>query len=412
MTDALGDGAPFRDLALVVALLAACVLVGRLPAAIRWLDPVLGGVATWLRGRGLFVVADVRDEQRRLDLLRIALGALVTYRSLGNVATALVGGDPRTIAPTMADLILSVMLLVGLASPLASLLLLLSINLVIEPLTGTRGLGSVVLAINLTALTFAPAGRDLSLDARILARPDAVGRAWHALYDLIGPLTRDRAAVARFCLLVGYASINFSSGLMHLMTETWVSGLAVAWILSDPVITPDAYRAAHLLYESSPAAYVALTSAMTHGILVFQLGLLPLTLLGRWPRRVGLILELGFVLGASLLLALRMLGPYQLVALGILFWSLRWLAGRAPGWSTDPDPRRSAEGASAGLAACPSESRGGFTPLFRGLVLCFAVMLLAFVPRMLQPTYLPGVTLTPPAFHPANAALLADLARL
>ena len=511
---AFTDSSPFRELAIFVAIFAASIGAVLHPTVARGIDAALMALVRWVRGRGLFTVERVEVEQRRLDLLRIVLGLLVTYRTGGNLQTALNGGDPQTVALMAVAWALCLLLLVGLATPLVSLALMLTINLVLDNMTFTSTLSSVVLAMNLMVVTFAPCGRSLSLDAPILRRPDGLGRVWRGMYNLFGSLSLERSAVLKWCLLLAYAGINFSSSLMHLMTETWMSGLTIAWVLLDPVTSPSSYTLGNWAYATSPLAYLILTGAMTYGILIFQFGLLPLVLLSRWTRLMVTVLELAFVLGGTILIAIQMLGIYQTVSLAILFWNRFKLnrggadevavvyddahgptralvraacaldlffvidaqprsaaafergqrfergwravgvdrAGRAytdlalarvlaervllllPLWpfavvgqwlsrsaspapvtpvaARDLPPSAACTGTPAGESPSPVPVAGGaFTPALRGYAVCFLIMFLAFVPRMLQPTRLPGITFTPP-FHPANSELIAQLAEV
>jgi len=536
------DGSPQRELATAIAVLLACFLTAQLPGVVRRLDPLLAGLASWLRRRGIFAAHSVRVEQRRLDILRIVLGVMVTCRTVGNFGSALAGGDPLTIQMTGVAFALALALLLGLATPVVGIITMLLTSLVFDIRTGTGTLSSAVLAMNLMVFTFAPAGRSLSIDAVLLRRTDLVGRVWGRLYGAVGPLTLDRSVVAKFCLLVAYASINLSSSLMHFATETWLSGFAISWVLADPTMAPSVYPISHWLYERSPSAYVGLTSAMTYGILVFQFGLLPLVLFGRWTRFIGTFLEFGFVAGSTFMLNLQMLGTYQIVSLALLFWS-RWRlndagrdavhvlydhrhrpsrrvvaavraldvfdvvdarplsadsdAGRMAAWGTAEGGGRqlrlvgigadrrgrsgydalvllagrvflllpfwpilaavrairrlvaaqrshrsepaasvarawagsvkddatlarddASDGATTARPARPLGPAGpgigltGMTPAFRAFFLAFAILFLAFVPRMLQPTGAPGIALTPPPFHPSNSVTLVRLAEL
>jgi len=196
------DSHPLRELVIFLTAFAGSIALARVPAVARGQDAALARFVGYLRRRGLFTVDRVDIEQRRLDFLRIILAVLVTYRTTGNALTALFGGDPQTVALTATAWVLSMLLLVGFATPLVGLILMLLINLILDNLTFTSTLSSVVLAMNLMVIVFAPAGRSLSIDALILRRRDGLGRAWERLYGLFGPLTLDRSAVVKSCLLL------------------------------------------------------------------------------------------------------------------------------------------------------------------------------------------------------------------
>lgn len=516
------DSSPFRELAVFLVLFAVCLLVARMPRVGCWLDPKLARLAAFLRRRGLFTVEEPWKEQRRLDLLRIAIGLMAAWRTGGNLLAAVAIGEPTTIALTAFAFALSLLVLLGLAAPVAALLLGVLINLIIDNLTQSSTLSSAVLAMVLMVMAFAPAGRSLSLDGLLLGRCNRLGRAWRALYAAFGPLTLDRAAVVKFGLLLAYASINFSSAMMHVTTQTWPAGMTFGWVLIHPLMSPRFFQIGEWIYRSSPAIYLAIAMLSTWATLLIQSGFLPLVLLDRRTRLLATLIESGFILGSILIIEVRMLGWYQAVALTILFWN-RWKlnpAGRdslslsydqrcvlcrrvvrvlsaidlfgvieicpeqadgeqtsSPGPAPDP-PRREliardragrihrgydlwvvlagrmlallplwpllklgqvlglgsllADLLAARHAALPLRGTGSTarpgrpdplhglpempagSTLLRAFVLSFVVLLVAFFPRMLQPTSLVRVSLSPQPLHPSNwpgVAAAADLSR-
>ena len=164
------------------ALVAAAIIVGAFVvlASSKVRVAFDGAVARLARGlrRIQFSpsTSDVATDLLRLDLLRIALGVLVVTRFWPDFVAAHVNGPRRAEAATLLGLGLGGALTIGVATPVAALLLALSLNLVIDYFAGNYSLGSMVVAICLIPLIVAPAGYTRSIDAVAMRRRGSSGR--------------------------------------------------------------------------------------------------------------------------------------------------------------------------------------------------------------------------------------------
>ena len=325
MTYAFSDGSPFAELAalgVTFLVFVGATKIIRQTRASESLDRGLDAIAGFLRRR-LFVVDDPQTEQQRLDLLRIILASMAFLRNAANLATALQLGEATVIAATGAATALSFLLIVGFAVPLTAAVFCVTLNTILDNIARTSSLSSLVMSMALIPLALAPAGRSLSLDAMIMRRTGGMSRLWGSFYRSWGHFTLNRAAWSKLLLLLTYAGISFSSGLLHLQFEVWHRGLTNSWMFLNPVADPYLHETVARIYQFSPRLYVFLTRCSAYGTLLFQLAMVPLLFLNRWTRALVVALELGFVLGSVSLLALKWLGWNQLVVWALLFWN-RW----------------------------------------------------------------------------------------
>lgn len=382
------NGDPLYAVCVAVALFLACMVASRLRAVAPALDRALAGLARWVRKRGLFTIEDRFVEQRRIDVLRVVLGLLVAWRARDDLATILIAGDPLPIALSATALVLSLLVTVGLGTPVAALVFALLVNLVIDGLAGSSNLESMVLAILLTVFAYAPAGRTLSMDAWLMRQPGLVGAAIRSMYRLFGPFTTCRASLVKGWALVAFAAISFHASLLHLQEEAWRSGALNAWLLLAPRTNAWFHEQADWLYRTSPFAYVTFARASTWGMLIWELTMLPLILLGRWSRIMAVTWGVLFAAVSVAVLPLRMLGWYELVLWAVLFMDLP-LGGR---------PARDSSTLAVGIlgrANAPGPSTNartvGFTSAVRAFALFATVLLAAYLVRMPLARDLPGV---------------------
>lgn len=292
-----------------------------MPVVARRLDVGLGHIARFLRSRGLFTIVDPFVEQRRIDLIRVVVGSLAV-RSFGrDVVGAFGSDDPTLLLLQGVAFVLSTCVLVGFATPVASLLLAFLLNLIIDNLSRSSNLGSMVFTMVLTAFAFMPAGRSLSIDARLLRARGPVGEATGRLYDAWGPLTADRAAIVKGGVFAAYAIIGVYAALLHVRDFEWTSGYVNTWLLLSRRTNPTAFESFQQLYAASPVLYILITRFSTFATLLWELGMAPLALLGRWPRFFVVAWGYNFCLIGSLLLPLRMLGWFEASVWTIIFWN-------------------------------------------------------------------------------------------
>ena len=387
------------------ALLGACFAAARVAPVARLVERLVAGLAAFLRARGIFVVRDLDLEQRRLDILRIVLASLACAGFARNLASGALAGEPLAVAGQLVGLGLAALTLVGVAAPLATLAFAVLLNPLIDMLSHSTNLASMVLAMAMTALALAPVGRTLSLDALLLRRDDAPGRALGRLYAAWGPLTPDRAAVVRFMAFALYASVALYSGVAHLWQEGWVHGALFAWLLAGPTTNPLFADLADQVYRAAPVPYVLASRSATYLMMAWYLGLLPLVLLGRVTRWFAIAWGLGFFGFSTVVLPLRMLGTYELLLWVLVFWDrpfwARSLRGRLgpdrPGWWRAPGAAAGSPPDDEAAMRSPAPGRPGFGLVFRAVALSVAVLGCAYLIRV------PGV---------GGVAPLAPLGRL
>ena len=293
------------------------------PAGYGVTEAASAWLAARLRRLGLFPVSDVSSELLRLDFLRIALGLLLFGRFWTDFVAA---SNPIARSVLAAGLVLSGALTVGIATPIAALLLAFSLNLVIDYYSGNYSLGSMVVANCLIPVVIAPAGYTLSVDAHVIDRPTKGGALVRAIYDVWGPPHLDRIQVGRFLGLLAYATISFYSAVRHLASPTWTEGAATAVLLLSPVASPSWSTMFSSVYDRAHALFAVFSVVTTYGMLLWQLALLPLALLSRWTRRFVIVWGLLFFAFSTYILYLKRLGVYEFVLWALIFWN--W----APPW--------------------------------------------------------------------------------
>lgn len=311
------------------ALVAAAIILGAVVvlASSKVRAAFDGAVARLARGlrRIQFSpsTSDVATDLLRLDLLRIALGVLVVTRFWPDFVAAHVNGPRRAEAATLLGLGLGGALTIGVATPVAALLLALSLNLVIDYFAGNYSLGSMVVAICLIPLIVAPAGYTRSIDAVLMRRRGSVGALVRWLYGTWGSPTVDRIQIGSFLAFTAYATITLYSGVQHLASPTWRGGAMTAVLLLSPIASPSIAGMAQQVYTAAHAPFVLLSLLCTYGMLAWQLALFPLALLSRWTRRAVIVWGLFYFLFATYVMHLRRLGIYEVVLWALIFWAGR-----------------------------------------------------------------------------------------
>ncbi len=280
------DGSPFYEFGVAILLLAIFGTVALTPAR-RGLDFAMQWLASSLRRLGLFsTTISLSAEMHRLDLLRIVIGALASWHYGKEFFAALAIHDPNVIFWFGLTTALSGCVTVGLLTPIATTLLLLSLNILVVNFTLNLSIGTLAIAFCLIPMVVAPAGHTLSIDAVLLRRQTAVP----ALYALWGMPTIDRIQIGRFLALLTFCAINLYSALNHLESQTWLDGLTTGIVLLFPFsVDPSFHGVADAIYSRAPTLYIAFSKFTTYGMLVWQLLLLPLVLISR-PTRIAAII--------------------------------------------------------------------------------------------------------------------------
>ena len=343
------------------------MIVGRL-------DPLLGKLAVALRRRGLFTIVSRKDEQRTLDAVRIVVGVLALGNAARDLISAAMSGEAVIVGVQGAAFMLALAVTVGVATPLSTLAFAIVLNPIIDNVSFSSNLASMVLTMSLLILAFAPAGRAMSIDALLLRRADGVGQGWRAFYRQWGDLTEDRSTLARFCAFVGYAAISLYSALLHVRDDAWTTGIVNAWLFVSPWTNPSFYELADRIYREFPVLFVAFSQFSTLGTVAWQLTMVPLALLGRWPRAFVVLWGWLFFITFIFIVQLRLLGTYECVLWVLLFWR-RW-------------PCHSV--GEIGIAATAGPRPPQLSPAFRAFVIAGGVLLMAFLARTPVIEQVPG----------------------
>jgi hypothetical protein len=114
---------------------------------------------------------------------------LCSFAAVGagrNVAAALLAEDAGLAAIQAVAFLLATLGAVGVATPVVLALLAVSLNPILDNLSYSSSLPSMVLAMCLVALAVAPAGRTRSVDAVLLRRSGLGERALRRLLRLVG----------------------------------------------------------------------------------------------------------------------------------------------------------------------------------------------------------------------------------
>ena len=379
---AFTDGSPLYELAAFVTLFLACFVASYHPGVRRAIDRGILSLAGFVRRRGVFATPGPEAEQRRIDVMRVVLGAMAMWSMGRDLASVAVSGDATQVGLQAGAFGLAVMIFAGLAAPVAALVFTVILNPLVGNLTYGSNLDQMVLAIGTMALAFAPAGRTLSVDSLLVRLPGPFGSPWRGIYRLWGPLTVERSIGARFAAFVAYAAITMSSSAYHVEDEAWRLGVLNAWNLLSPLSNPHYHQAVEWVYREWPAGYVAWSRVTTYGMLAWQITLLPLILLHQWTRRLAVAWGFAFFAVTAFILPLRALGWHEL-AVWTLIFGHRWMrpGGGVGCPSAVPRP-----------AEVPAaQASAGLTALYRAFAASLAILLVAFLVRLPHVRDLPGL---------------------
>lgn len=327
MIYAFTDDSPLYELGVFVLLFLFCYLVASPMSVRQRLQRFLGWLAGALRGRGLFTAVTLDVEERRLNLLRVVLGVLMSGRAAANLHLAVACADPTIIVVASFEMGLCLLLLMGLATPVTAAVLAVTVNPILDNFKFTSNLGSMVAAMCCLIVALTPGGTRFSLDACLLRGHGRVARALQGLYGWWGMPTLGRATIAKFLALLGYAAVCAYASLDHVRYPEWRSGLVNAWAFLSPSVDPAWHGVADWVYWASPYFYVNFCRFSVYGMLVWEFGLLPLVLLGRLPRLAAILWGISFFLLSFLVLQFRYLAVMELLFWCVLFWN-RWRLDR------------------------------------------------------------------------------------
>lgn len=321
MINAFSDGVPAYEFLVFLTLTCMFTVAVQSPAVNRWAAGAQKVLAEFIRNRRALPEQDLFADLRILEVVRIVAGsiAFVRYGEIVWTSTLYGSGVPFVAAFATG---LALMVAVGLFTPIATVALMASANILVDNALGASTLGTQVLSMILLMVFLAPAGRTLSLDS-ILARTRRAGVVIRAMHRWTGPPSSDRLLVVKMLALFAYYCVCLYSAFWHLRDPAWTSGLVIAWVLLSPAHNLSLYDAVVRFYEWSPFALVIFSRVATAGMWAWYLLVLPGLFLGRALRAFAMYWGLAFFLISAFVLRLGLLGKYELLLWIALFASAR-----------------------------------------------------------------------------------------
>lgn len=327
---AFSDGNPVWEYGIFLATLLAATAFFLVPGALARFEGALAKIARFTRRRQALPEHGLLADLRRVDLFRIMVGAMATWRYGKMFSVALAGGDAATSVLAGVAMLLAAFVAVGFLTPASVLLLMSAGNLLFDNYLGASTLGTMVMSICLLVLLLAPAGLTLSVDALLEGRGPFAG-AVGFLRRTSGAPNADRLLLAKLSGLFAYFCVCLYSVSWHANDEAWTSGLVIAWVMLSPVANPDLSDRMWDAYNLAPMLFVGFARLSMAGMFVWYVLTLPGLYLGRWIRRFTVIWGLLFFLISAFLLPLQFLGWYELA-----FWFVLFAQGKAFGAASGP----------------------------------------------------------------------------
>jgi predicted DCC family thiol-disulfide oxidoreductase YuxK len=297
--------------------------IGLCGGGLRPIEHALRRIAVFMVRRGLFRVPVARDVIR-IDLLRIATGVVLLLRTQGIASFVFDGPDPLHVKITCAvTLAVAAAFTLGIATPLASLVLLFMNVMVFDTFMRTYTLGSDVLAMTMLVFAFLPAGTSLSIDSLIVRRDWPGAAMIRTLYAIVGPPTFLRAVITKTACLIAYSLLCLYSASLHVHEAFWLSGNVGYMVLSSSYFN-SYYPLFRDLFSSYYGAILAARAAMI-GMLFWYLTFGAFVLIGGVFRWFAILWALSFFIVSAFILQLGVLGYYEFIFLALLFWSRAFL---------------------------------------------------------------------------------------
>ena len=298
------DGSPLFELSVFIAVLMASLLLMLTPAVRGFVTAASARTVDLVKRRNALPVGSVAFEMFKMDVVRIAVGCIATWRYGDILAGALDSGNTNAIALSGAATLAAVCITIGLFTRVFSLLLMATANTIIDNYLGASTLGSMVMSMILLMFVMAPAGRTLSLDALIFRRRET---------------STDHIVIAKLAALLAYYCVCLYSVSWHLHDEAWMSLSIIGWVLLSSAANPKYSGLAWQFYEWSPWLFVSFVRLSILGMLAWYVLVLPGLFLGWVTRYFVIFWGLAFFLISALVLPLSYLGWYELLLWGVLF---------------------------------------------------------------------------------------------
>lgn len=323
MTPAFSEIGPLKEYSIFISILVVSIVaIGKSETLSKRVNQACQTIATWARKRNAFPDVDVARELRRIDIARIALGILATARYNDILISAIENGSQSTIALSIVGVALSLMISVGFLTPIATLILMSSANVLIDNAMGASTLGTMVLSIVLLSFLIMPAGRTLSIDAYIFRHGKLGAGVVNAMYRLFGSVSSNRIVIGKLAGALAYYCLCLYSVSWHIHDPAWVSGYVLNWVMLSPAANPHYSDLAWQAYQLSPFLFVNFFRLAILGMVFWYLFFIPGLFAGRLVRRILILWGLAFFLISTFILPLSYLGRYELVFWFLLYFHL------------------------------------------------------------------------------------------
>jgi predicted DCC family thiol-disulfide oxidoreductase YuxK len=325
MMNGFTDGSPLFEFCAFAFVFAFFLIASRFAPVSRIISWFVHLTSQFARARGAFVEVELLFDLRKIDLVRIGAGALAFGRNGSIFMSAVANGDRRSASFAAVATGLSFLVSIGFVTPVATLVLMVSANLLIDNALGASTLGSMVLSMVLLMLFLAPAGRTLSVDAWLAARPRP-SRLIQFLHILGGDVGTDRLLFAKLAALAAYYCLCLYSVLLHLRDEAWTSGQVIVWLLLSNLANPHFSGSVQSLFGAHPLLFILSARTAAFGMFAWYFLVLPGLFLGRIVRNFSIFWGLCFFIISTFVLPLSYLGYYEL-----LLWFALFATGPALG---------------------------------------------------------------------------------
>ncbi|MCB5177771.1 hypothetical protein, partial [Microvirga lenta] len=147
MINAFSDGNPVYEAFVFLALFLAFLVVAPLRLGRPWGWAAVAGVVRFSRKRRVLPEHDLLLDLRKIDLARILTGILATWRYAEVFWQQIAFGDARAAFIGGSALVLSILVMFGLLTPAAVLVLMATANILIDNSLGASTLGTQVLSM-------------------------------------------------------------------------------------------------------------------------------------------------------------------------------------------------------------------------------------------------------------------------
>ncbi|UIK04917.1 thiol-disulfide oxidoreductase DCC family protein [Neorhizobium galegae] len=331
MVYAFSDGNPLYEYMVFVLVLLASIAAFTAGPVLRQAGVIIHRIAEFSRQRRALSEHGLTADLRRVDLFRIIVGALATFRYGEMLTIAISGTNVAATALAAGATLVAACVTLGLFTPVSVFVLMSTSNIIFDNYLGASTLGTMVMSICLMTVLLAPGGLTLSIDA-VLVNKRAIGKLIRTLRALTGPASEDRILVAKLCGLFAYFCVCLYSVAWHTTDEAWMSGLIISWVMLSPAANPDFFSHMWSFYNFFPWGFVALGKFAIAGMFAWYVLTLPGIFMGRWVRAFTIIWGLLFFLISALVLPLQYLGWYELA-----FWFLLFAYGRPFGSRSGPE---------------------------------------------------------------------------